>query len=47
MHVIFGERERAQSARAILADLELAPWNHDDWKEIQPRYPDPRPKGVW
>ena len=22
------------SARAILADLQLAPWNHEDWKEV-------------
>ena len=25
------------SARAILADLKLAPWNHKEWKEVQPR----------
>ena len=25
----------ALSARAILACLQLAPWKHDDWKEVQ------------
>ena len=25
------------SARAILANLQLAPRNHEDWKEVQPR----------
>ena len=24
-------------SRAILAFLQLAPWNHEDWKEVQPR----------
>ena len=24
------------SAEAILAYLQLAPWNHKDWKEVQP-----------
>ena len=38
MHGIFGERGSKQtmtvSAQAILAYLQLAPWNNDDWKEV-------------
>ena len=25
------------SARVILAYLQLASWNHEDWNEVQPR----------
>ena len=41
MNGIFGERGSKQtmtvSAQAILAYLQLAPWNNDDWKEVHPR----------
>ena len=31
-----GEHAMTVSARAILTCLQLARWNHEDWKEVQP-----------
>ena len=31
-----GSWHAAVRARAILAYLQVAPWNHEDWEEVQP-----------